>query len=142
MKLKIKKLNPDAKIPAYARENDAGFDIFSIEQYTLKPNERKSFSTGIAFELEPGFVALVWDKSGLSFKHGIKTMGGVIDSNYRGEIFIALLNTSKTDYEIEKGDKIANILIQPVICANIEEIDDLPANTSRGDKGFGSSGRK
>ncbi|MGV8162225.1 MAG: dUTP diphosphatase [Candidatus Nanoarchaeia archaeon] len=142
MILKIKKLHPDAKMPAYARENDAGFDIFSVETYTLKPGERKSFSTGIAFELEPGFVALVWDKSGLAFKHGIKTMGGVIDPNYRGEIFIALLNTSDKSYEIEKGDKIANMLIQSVVCANIEEIDELTPDLVRGDKGFGSSGRK
>jgi dUTP pyrophosphatase len=142
MKLKIKKLHSDAKIPMYAHEGDAGLDICSVESYTLKPGERKGFATGISFELEPGFAALVWDKSGLSFKHGIKTMGGVIDSNYRGEVFIALLNTSDKDYHIEIGDKIAQILIQPFTCAKIEEIDKLSENETRGDKGFGSSGKK
>lgn len=141
MNLKIKKIHNDAKLPSYAHEGDAGLDIFSIETYKLKPGERKGFSTGICFELEPGFVALVWDKSGLAFKHGLKTLGGVIDSNYRGEIFIALLNTSEKEILIERGDKIAQVLIQPVVSAKIEEIHEL-TESQRGDKGFGSSGRK
>lgn len=141
MKLKIKKLHEDAKIPTYAHEGDAGLDIYSVEDYTLKPNERKGFKTGLAFELEPGFVALIWDKSGLSIKHGLKVMGGVLDSNYRGELILGILNTSEKEYHIEKGDKLAQMLIQSVVSAKIEEVNEL-SDSNRGEGRLGSTGKK
>jgi dUTP pyrophosphatase len=141
MRMKVKKLDPEAKLPSYAHEGDAGMDICSIESFTLKPGERKTVRTGFSYELEPGFVSLIWDKSGLASRHGIKTMAGVIEHNYRGELMIVLLNTSGEDFHVEKGDRIAQMLIQPVTTAKIEETEEL-SDTTRGAGGFGSSGRK
>lgn len=140
MKIKIKKLNPDAVLPNYAHEGDVGMDIFSNENYTLKPGERKTISTGIAIELPHGYASLVWDKSGIASK-GITILGGVIDAGYRGEYKILLLNTSDNYYEIKKGNKIAQILVQEVEIVEIEEVKDL-SETSRGTGGFGSTGLK
>jgi dUTP pyrophosphatase len=141
MIMKVKLVHPDAKLPAYAHEGDAGLDICSVESYTLKPGERKLFKTGICYELEPGYVSLIWDRSGLAFKHGIKTMGGVIEYTYRGELGIVLLNTSNVEFHVEKGDRIAQMLIQPITTAKIEESEEF-SESSRGENGFGSSGRK
>ncbi len=138
MILKVKKLNPEAKIPSYAHKGDAGLDLFSIEDFVLKPGERKLVSTGISTELEEGYVALIWDKSGIAAK-GIKTMGGVIDCHYRGEYKVVMLNTSSQDYEIKKGQKIAQLLIQPIIDAEIKEVSEL-SETERGSGAFGSTG--
>lgn len=144
MKLKVKKVHQDARLPSYAHEGDAGLDIYTIESYTLQPGERKTFRTGISYELEPGYVSLIWDKSGLASKHGIKTMGGVIEYTYRGELMVVLLNTSDVEYTIEKGDKIAQMLIQPIITANVEELkeSDTLSESARGTNAFGSSGKK
>jgi dUTP pyrophosphatase len=141
MKLKIKKLNENAKPFKYAHEGDAGLDVYSSDKKTIKAGEREVINTGIAIALEEGYVALVWDKSGLAAKRGIKTMAGVIDSGYRGEIKIVMLNTSKEDFEIDEGDKIAQILIQKIEQAEIEEVQDLN-DTTRGEGGFGSTGTK
>lgn len=141
MKIKIKKINPEAKLPNYAHDGDAGMDIYSCEDALIKAGERAVISTGIAIEFPKDYVALVWDKSGLAAKNGIKTMAGVGDSIYRGEYKIVLLNTGKEDYQVKKGDKICQILIQPIEQAEIEEVSEL-SETSRGDGGFGSSGLK
>jgi len=138
--LKIKRLDKTATLPKYAHEGDAGLDLFSAENYTLKPNERKAFKTGIAMAIPKGFVGLVWDKSGLAAKHGIKTMAGVVDSGYRGEILIVLKNLGNDVFKIEKNMKIAQMLIQPVESKNIIEVDDLD-DTCRGEGGFGSTGK-
>ena len=138
MILKIKKLNPEALIPRYAHKGDAGIDLHSCEQVVLDPGERKTIGTGIAAELEEGYVVLIWDKSGVA-NSGIKTMGGVIDCHYRGEYKIIMFNTGKEPYEIKKGQKIAQALIQKVEQAEIQEVEEL-SNTSRGEGGFGSTG--
>lgn len=138
MKLKIKKLSPTAKLPTYANSQDAGMDVYSNQHLIIKPHHRVLVSTGISMEFPNGNVALVWDKSGLANK-GITTLAGVLDSGYRGEIKIALLNISSKDYEIKQGQKIAQILIQKVSQPKIEEVLDLE-NSQRGEKGFGSSG--
>jgi dUTP pyrophosphatase len=138
--IKIKKLYDDVKLPSYAHEGDAGIDIYSYENYELKPNERKVFKTGITSSFPDGYVALIWDRSGNAAKKGLKTMAGVIDSGYRGEWGIVLLNTSIETHIIKKDDKIAQCLIQPIINADIEEVNDLDLS-ERGEKGFGSTGR-
>lgn len=138
--VQIKQLHPDAKIPSYAYEGDAGMDLFTIEDYTLKPGERHVFQTGIAMKIPEGFVSLVWDKSGLSHKAGLKVFGGVLDSNYTGEYMIGLMNLSLESHEFKKGDKIAQVLIQPVAKATIEQVEVLP-ETIRGEKRHGSSGK-
>ncbi len=139
MKLKIKKLNNKAVLPSYAHENDAGMDLFSVEDFILSSGERIVCQTGIAMAIPMGFVGLIWDKSGIAAKRGIKTLSGVIDSSYRGEIGVVLYNLSGEDYKISKGDKVAQMLIQKIESPEIEEVDNLE-DTDRGDGGFGSTG--
>ena len=141
MKLKLKKLRDDAKPFSYAHKGDAGLDAYSNDDIIIKAGERRLVSTGIAIALDEGYVALVWDKSGLAVKRGIKTMAGVIDAGYRGEVKIVMLNTSNEDFKIEKHDKIAQILIQRIEHAEIEEVKTLD-DTQRGEGGFGSTGTK
>jgi dUTP pyrophosphatase len=136
--IKVKKIHPDATIPRYAHTGDAGMDLFSIENYTLIPGERRLFKTGLQIEIPEGHVSLIWDKSGVANK-GIKTMGGVIEYTYRGEYCVILLNTSNENYEVKKGQKIAQLLIQPVATAEVIEVSEL-SETQRGDGGFGSTG--
>lgn len=140
MILKIKKLHVDAKVPKYAHHDDAGFDLFAIEDITLKKGERAMIPTGIAMEIPEGYVGLIWDKSGLSIKHGIKTMGGVVDSMYRGEVLIGLINLSDTDYTFLKGHKIAQMVIQEKESVSFEEVKEL-SSTIRGEGGLGSTGK-
>lgn len=139
MKIRVKKLHPDAKVPAFAHPGDAGMDLFSVEDMTIAPGARASVPTGIAIELPEGYVSLVWDKSGPSHKFGVKTLGGVLDSGYRGEYLIGLINLGREPFEIKRGQKIAQLLIQRVEHPEIEETDEL-SDTSRGAGGFGSTG--
>lgn len=141
MTLRIKKLDPEARVPSYAHQDDAGMDFYSNESLIIPPGERRLISTGIAMAIPSGFVGLIWDKSGISNKNGIKTLGGVIDSNYRGEIKIGLHNLSQENFIIEKRSKIAQMLIQPVVQKKLIEVDELD-NTDRGQSGFGSTGLK
>lgn len=139
MKIRVKKLHPDAKVPAFAHPGDAGMDLYSVADMTLTPGERGSVPTGIAIELPDGYVSLVWDKSGPSHKFGVKTLGGVLDSGYRGEYLIGLINLGQEPFEIRKGQKVAQLLIQKVERPEIEEAAEL-GDTSRGAGGFGSTG--
>jgi dUTP pyrophosphatase len=139
VKIKIKKLHPDVIIPKYAHEGDAGMDLFSVEDLILKPKHRALVKTGLSIELPKGYVSLIWDKSGIALK-GIKTMGGVIEHTYRGEYKIIMVNLSSENYEIKKGQKIAQLLIQKIETAEIEEVNEL-SETTRGDGGFGSTGK-
>ncbi|MDP3027803.1 MAG: dUTP diphosphatase [Nanoarchaeota archaeon] len=139
IKIKIKKLHPDAILPNYAHLGDAGMDLYSVENITIAPGKRALVPTGITTEIPEGYVALIWDKSGLAAKSGIKTMAGVIDCHYRGEWKIVLFNTSENNYEVKKGEKIAQALIQPVASPEIEEVSEL-SDTSRGEGSFGSTG--
>ena len=139
-KIKIKKIHPDAIIPRYAHNGDAGLDLFTIESLELEPRERKTVPLGLAIEIPEGYVGLIWDKSGLSHKYGIKSFGGVIDSSYRGEIHVGVINLSDKFFSFEKGHKIGQLLIQKVEQINFEEVDEL-TDSSRGAGGFGSTGR-
>jgi dUTP pyrophosphatase len=141
MKIRIKRLHEDAVLPNYAHPGDVGLDIYSLEEYELKPGERKVFPVGFALEFEDGYAAIVKDKSSLPNKAGIHTMGGVFDSGYRGEYNAQLINLGNEPYLIEKGDKIAQIVVFPVAIASIEEVDEL-SDSNRGDGRFGSTGRK
>ena len=139
MTIKIKKLSETAISPKYANPGDAGMDFYSNETVNLQPNERKLISTGIIMAIPEGYVGLIWDKSGLASKHGLKTMAGVIDSGYRGEIKVLVHNLSNQLYLVEAGKKIAQMLIQPVEQKTITEVEDLN-QTDRGEGGFGSTG--
>src|SRR3989339_1043236 len=125
MKIKVFKIHPEAKIPRYAHPGDAGLDLYANEDKVLKPGERHKFALGFKTEIPEGYVALVWDKSGLADKYGLHCLGGVIDAGYRGEYQIVLYNSGNQEYQINKGDKIAQLLIQPVASVEIEAADDL-----------------
>ncbi|MSR73385.1 dUTP diphosphatase, partial [Candidatus Parcubacteria bacterium] len=128
--LKIKKLKPDAKLPSYGHPGDAGLDIFCSEAVTFSPGEKTAVPTGIAMEIPDGYVGLIWDKSGLAVKNGLKLLGGVIDSGYRGEILVGMINLSAEVYNFEKGHKVAQMLIQKKETVEIEEATEL-AETPR-----------
>jgi len=140
MKAKIKLLNKEAKVPAYGRPGDAGLDLFCIEDYELQPGERHLFKLGFAMEMPEGYVAHVWDRSGMAVKFGIHTLAGVIDSTYRGEVAVVLLNTSQEAYQVRKGDKIAQMVIQKYEATEFVEVDEL-SDTERGEQGWLSSGK-
>ncbi|MEK7452863.1 MAG: dUTP diphosphatase [Patescibacteria group bacterium] len=141
MKIKFQKILSDAKIPSFAQSGDAGMDLYSSESLDIYPGEIKAVSIGVKMEIPEGYVALIWDKSGLALKSGVKTMGGVIDSGYRGEIKVIITNLSKEVLKVEKGNKIAQMLIQKFESPEIEIVEEL-SNTKRGDGGFGSTGLK
>jgi dUTP pyrophosphatase len=140
MQLKIKKLNPDAVLPSYSYDDDAAFDLFSTENIEVNPNERLQIPTGIAIQIPTGYVGLIWGKSGLSHNHGLKTLGGVIDSGYRGEVLVGIINLGKESYKIEKGHKVAQMIIQKKETCEILEVENLD-DSERGEGGFGSSGK-
>lgn len=140
MQFKVKLLSPDAKAPAYAHAGDAGMDVYSCEDHTLQPGERHLFKLGFSAEFEPGYVCLVWDRSGLAVKQGLTNLAGVIDAGYRGEYGVVVLNTSSQPVSVAKGDRIAQLLLQPVQRADVQVVAEL-SDTSRQSGGFGSTGQ-
>jgi dUTP pyrophosphatase len=140
MQIRIKKLDPSVPDLGYAKAGDAGLDLYAREHTVLVPGVQTAIATGVAIEIPEGYVGLVWDKSGLSIRHGLKTLGGVVDSGYRGEVMVGMINLSTTPYTFEKGDKVAQLLIQKVEHARFEIVDEL-SETERGATGFGSSGK-
>ncbi|MCA9477798.1 MAG: dUTP diphosphatase [Nanoarchaeota archaeon] len=140
MNIKVKKLHPDAIIPQAAHDSDAGVDLHALEDYELQPGERKLFPTGLSMELPPGYVSLIWPRSGLANKRGIDVLAGVIDAGYRGDYGVILLNTGQIPCVIKKGERIAQLLIQNITLPQFEEVDSL-SETDRGEGGFGSSGK-
>lgn len=136
---KVKKLSLNAKLPTKSNRWDAGIDIYTNESYTLKAGETHLFGTGIAGEIPNGYVALFWDRSGLG-NRGIHRLAGVIDSTYRGEWKVVLTNLTKKKFVIAAGDKIVQCLMQKFEQVAIKEVKKL-SRTSRGARGFGSSGR-
>ncbi|MFH1412667.1 MAG: dUTP diphosphatase [bacterium] len=139
MEIKIERITETAKLPTRAHDNDAGLDLYSDENLILLKGKHGCVKTNIKIEIPDNYVGLVWDKSGLSKKHGIHTLAGVIDSGYRGEIIITLANLGLVDYKIEKGQKIAQLLIQPIAILKIIE-KKIDEQTERGSSGFGSTG--
>lgn len=140
MNIQIKKLSPEATIPSYAHPHDAGLDMFALSRTEILPGQRAQVRTGIAMQIPEGYVGLLWDKSGLSLKHGLKMFGGVIDSGYRGEILITIANLGSEPFVFEAGNKVAQMLIQKIEHAVLEEVDVLE-DSARGATGFGSTGR-
>lgn len=140
MKIKIKKLKEEAKLPTYHHEGDVGMDVYAMETYTLAPGEHHFFDHGFAMEFPVGYGAIVKDKSSIS-KQGLHCMGGVFDAGYRGEYNTHLVNLSDKSYTVEVGDKVAQIVIFPVAIAELEVSDTL-SESARGEGAFGSTGRK
>ena len=139
MDLKVKKIQEDAKVPHYSHKGDAGLDLFSSIDSVLNKGEVKPIPTGIQVAIPEGHVGLVWDKSGISLK-GVHRLAGVIDSGYRGEVRVVMVNFGEETFVIKKGMKIAQLLIQPVMDVEVVEADELE-ETSRGENGFGSTGK-
>lgn len=140
IEVKIKKLHDDSKVPIYKTTQAAGFDIYSIEEVLLKANSTAKISTGFALEIPHGFYLRIEDRSGMAAK-GIHKIGGIVDSDYRGEVFVVLHNTTNQDYQIEKHDRIAQGVVTPVSQANFNEASQL-SETERDEGGFGSTGKK
>ena len=143
MQLRVARLSDAARLPARAHSGDAGLDLHAAEAATLGPGERASVGTGIAVEIPDGNAGLVLPRSGLAARHGIALVNapGLIDSGYRGEVRVLLLNTDRDEsFEIEPGDRIAQLVVSPVVDAEPVEVEEL-AESDRGGGGFGSSGR-
>lgn len=145
MKIKVKKLTPEAVVPTLGSKFAAGADLYSAEKgdVVIAPGETKFIGTGIAVEIPDGYVGLVYARSGLACKRGLAPANkvGVIDSDYRGEIKVALLNHGKEPQMLEKGERIAQMVVAPYLSVTYEETDEL-SDTERGEGGFGSTGRK
>jgi dUTP pyrophosphatase len=141
MKIKINKLHPDAILPAYAHgpEEDAGLDLRALERIVLTPGTAQGVATGLAIELPSGYEAQVRPRSGMALKHSITVNFGTIDPGYRGEIRVVVFNLSRADYVIEKGDRIAQLIIARYEAVEWEEAE--LSDSTRGSGGFGSSGR-
>ena len=129
----------NARVPVQARQGDAGYDLVSMEGYNLAPGEREPFRTGIAVAIPEGYVGYIKPRSGLAFRHGIDVLGGVIDSGYRGEILVILINHGQTYFTVTPGDRIAQLVIQPVASVEFQHVLVLP-ESARGIGGFGSTG--
>ncbi len=139
LNLKIQRLNKEINLPEYIRDGDAGLDLRSREDYTLKPGELYTVSTGIKVQIPYGYFGSVRDRSGLAANSGLHALAGVIDSNYRGELRVVVKNLGDKAFEIKRGDRIAQLLIQKVERVIVEEVESLE-ETVRGEAGFGSSG--
>ncbi len=141
IQLHIQKLHPAATIPRYIRQGDAALDLYACEKLTIAAGGHTLVPTGIAMAIPHGFVGLIWDRSGIAAKNIVKTMGGVIDSNYRGEIKVIMHNHADVPFEIEVGTRVAQMVIQRVEQMETVEVSSLDTNTVRGVDGFGSSGK-
>lgn len=138
--VKVKRLKPNAVLPSYAHGGDAAMDLYSTEDYFVRSGKRQLVSTGIAMELPQGYFASIRGKSGLALKKGVAILGGVIEYTYRGEYGVVVLNTGEEDFEIKKGDKVAQVVIAPVVTAKVEEVGEL-SDTTRGMGAWGSTGK-
>lgn len=136
----VKKLVESAMIPVRANNTDAGYDLFSVESHTLKPLERKLFKTGIAVEIPLGHYGRVAPRSGLAFYRGLDVMAGVIDSGFRGEVGVILINLSHEEVRLTHGDRIAQLIIETCHQPSMIEVSDL-GDSRRAQKGFGSTGK-
>lgn len=143
-KLRVKKLREDASIPQRQTQGSSGYDLCACiaADFTIQPGDLVVIPTGIAVEIPQGYAGFIFTRSGLGVKHGIHVTNGVgvIDSDYRGEIHVGLMNSSRVAYTIKPQDRIAQMILMPTFMADVEEIAEL-SETARGDAGFGSTGK-
>jgi dUTP pyrophosphatase len=140
-KIKFLKLHEEAKLPTRGSTKSAGLDLYSIEEVTLKSGERAAVKTGLAVAIPEGFYGRIGPRSGLAVKHGIDTLAGIVDADYRGEILCALINHGKETATLKQGERIAQLIIESIITPEpvwAESLDE----TARGADGFGSTGRQ
>ena len=143
MQMKILRINPAAKMPSYAHPGDAGMDVCSIETVTLPPGGRALVRTGLVFQLPPDTEAQVRPRSGLALRYGVTVLNapGTIDAGYRGVVGVILINLGEAAFTVEKGMKIAQVVVAPVTRSELMEVVEVEA-TERGAGGFGSTGLK
>ena len=140
MKLRVKRIIARAKLPVYQHPGDAGMDLFAAEEVKLGPGEVKAVPTGIKMAIPDGYVGLIWDKSGLSLQ-GVHRLAGVVDAGYRGEVKVVMANLGREAYIFKQGQKVAQMLIQPVQSVEVVDAGDGDLDeTARGAGGFGSTG--
>jgi dUTP pyrophosphatase len=141
--LKIKRLNSEANLPKYKSKEASGMDLVASCNVVIEPNERKRISTDIAVEIPKGYEGQIRPRSGLAFRYGVTVLNspGTIDSDYRGEIMVILINHGELPFRINKGDRIAQLVISPIVHVTLEETTSL-SETQRGEGGFGSTGFK
>ncbi|PRQ10355.1 dUTP diphosphatase [Corynebacterium sp. 13CS0277] len=140
--MRLKRLDAGLPVPARAHRGDAGVDLYATDDVTLAPGHRALVGTGIALALPLGYVGLIHPRSGLALKHGISVVNtpGTIDADYRGEIKVCLINHDlEAPFEVRRGDRIAQLLIQKVELVDFVEVDELD-DTTRGTSGYGSTG--
>jgi dUTP pyrophosphatase len=143
VKLEVTRLDPDLPLPAYARDQDAGLDLMSSEDVQLKPGERAAVPTGLAVAIPTGHAGFVHARSGRALREGLALVNapGLIDAGYRGEIKVIVVNLDTSDViHIERGEKIAQLVVKPVERVELVEVEVLPGS-ERGGGGFGSTGR-
>jgi dUTP pyrophosphatase len=140
--LPVRKVRPDAVLPSRAYDGDAGLDLSAAEGVVLAPGQRAVVGTGLAVAVPEGHAGFVQPRSGLAAKHGITIVNapGLVDSGYRGEVKVVLLNTGDQPFAVEPGMRIAQFVVLPVAAVELVEVADLP-DTERGERGYGSSGR-
>lgn len=141
MKLGFKRVHPDAVVPAYAHPSDAGMDLRSVEDLVVAPGGRALVHTGLVVNLPPAYEAQVRPRSGLALRHGVTVLNtpGTIDAGYRGEIGVILANFGAVPFSVSKGDRIAQLVVAPVLQPEVFEAFDVDS-TDRGSGGFGSTG--
>ncbi|MDQ3940310.1 MAG: dUTP diphosphatase [Actinomycetota bacterium] len=143
MKIPIRRLDPELPLPSYARPGDAGLDLLAAEDVTLQPGDRAAVPTGLAVAIPDGYAGFVHARSGRALKEGLALANapGLIDSGYRGEIRVIVTNLDRTSpIDIKRGEKLAQLVVQPVESVELEDVTELPP-TERGEGGFGSTGR-
>jgi dUTP pyrophosphatase len=143
VRVRVRRLDAALPLPAYARPGDAGLDLFSAEDVTLEPGERAAVATGLAVEIPRGYAGFVHARSGRALREGLALANapGLIDSGYRGEVKVIVVNLDPAErVKVARGDKVAQLVIQPVVEAELVEAPDLDVS-ERGAGGFGSTGR-
>ena len=141
--LPVRRLDPGLPLPAYAHPGDAGADLCAAEDVELPPGGRATVGTGVAVAVPEGHAAFIHPRSGLASRHGITVVNapGTVDAGYRGEVRVVLLNTDQREpFTVRRGDRIAQLVVQPVTRVRFLEVAELPASP-RGEGGFGSTGR-
>ena len=141
VRVPVLRVDADLPLPAYARADDAGLDLHAAETVTLKPGDRMLVATGIALAIPPGFAGFVLPRSGLALRHGVTLLNtpGLIDAGYRGEIKVLLVNHGTAPVTLQRGDRVAQLMVQRVEHVALAPVAELP-NSARGDGGFGSTG--
>jgi len=145
MRIPVRRLDPSLPLPRYARASDAGLDLHAAAPVEIAPGARALVATGLALAIPAGYAGLVLPRSGLALRHGVTVLNapGTIDEDYRGEVQVLLVNLSREPYTIAPGDRIAQLVVAPVVRVRVEQVADADAlgATQRGTGGFGSSGR-